>query len=79
MLIGTSLGWVLAVLRLSTRPSWVKFSWLLTELTRNISTIVFQFYLAFMLPAEFVLAGTTMILDFPLWLNASLALAIAVI
>jgi polar amino acid transport system permease protein len=79
MLIGTSLGWGLAVLRLSTRPSWVKFSWLLTELTRNIPTIVFQFYLAFMLPAEFVLPGTTVILGFPLWLNASLALAMAVI
>ena len=79
MLVGTSLGWGLALLRLSTRGAWVKLSLLLTEITRNIPTIVFQFYLAFMLPAEFVLPGTNLTLGFPGWLNASLALAMAVI
>ncbi|MDD2811288.1 polar amino acid ABC transporter permease [Rhodoferax sp.] len=79
MLVGTSLGWGLALLRLSERKAWVKLSLLLTEFTRNVPTIVFQFYLAFMLPSEFVLPGTTLLLGFPGWLNASLALAIAVI
>ncbi|TXT38692.1 MAG: polar amino acid transport system permease protein [Comamonadaceae bacterium] len=79
MLVGTSLGWGLALLRLSTRGPIVKLSLLLTEITRNIPTIVFQFYLAFMLPAEFVLPGTNLTLGFPGWLNASLALAMAVI
>jgi polar amino acid transport system permease protein len=63
MLIGTGLGWCLALLRLSPAPRVIKFSLLLTELTRNIPTIVFQFYLMFMLPSEF----------------ASLALAVAVV
>jgi len=79
MLVGTSMGWGLALLRLSTHKFWVKLSLLLTEVTRNIPTIVFQFYLAFMLPAEVVLPGTTITLGFPGWLNASLALAMAVI
>ncbi len=79
MLMGTTLGWGLALLRLSTRTRWVKLSLLLTELTRNVPTIVFQFYLAFMLPSEFVLPGTSLTLGFPGWLNASLALAMAVI
>jgi polar amino acid transport system permease protein len=79
MVIGTGLGWGLAMMRLSTNPRHVKFSLMLTELTRNVPTIVFQFYLAFMLPSEFVLPGTNMTLGFPGWLNASLALAMAVI
>lgn len=79
MLIGTALGWCLALLRLSERSKWVKFSLLLTEFTRNVPTIVFQFYLVFMLPSEFVLPGTSITLGFPGWLNASLALAMAVI
>ena len=79
MVIGTALGWGLALLRLSSRPRRVKISLLLTELTRNVPTIVFQFYLVFMLPSEFVLPGTSITLGFPGWLNASLALAMAVI
>ena len=79
MVIGTALGWGLALLRLSSRPRHVKISLLLTELTRNVPTIVFQFYLVFMLPSEFVLPGTSITLGFPGWLNASLALAMAVI
>jgi polar amino acid transport system permease protein len=79
MLIGTGLGGCLALLRLSTRPEAVKLSLLLTELTRSIPTIVFQFYLVFMLPTEFALPGTSIRLGFPVWLIASLALAIAVV
>lgn len=79
MVIGTGLGWGLALLRLSSRPRRVKLSLLLTEFTRNVPTIVFQFYLVFMLPSEFVLPGTSITLGFPGWLNASLALAMAVI
>ena len=77
MVIGTGLGWGLALLRLSSHPRRVKFSLLLTELTRNVPTIVFQFYLVFMVPSEFVLPGTSITLGFPGWLNASLALAMA--
>lgn len=79
MVIGTFLGWCLALLRLSVKPRVVRFSLLMTELTRNIPTIVFQFYLVFMLPSEFKLPGTSITLGFPGWLIASAALGIAVV
>lgn len=79
MSIGTGIGWVLAMFRLSPNPRRARFSLVATEFSRNIPTIVFQFYLAFMLPAEIVIPSTSIILIFPLWLKASLALAIAVI
>lgn len=79
MVIGTGLGWCLALMRLSSRPRQQKVSLALTELTRNVPTIVFQFYLVFMLPSEFLLPGTDVTLSFPSWLSASLALAVAVI
>ena len=47
MTIGTVLGAVLARLRLSRRKSVAGASLAVTELTRNIPTFVFLFYLAF--------------------------------
>ena len=41
MLIGTGLGWGLALMRLSSNPRRLKISLMLTELTRNVPTIVF--------------------------------------
>jgi polar amino acid transport system permease protein len=79
MVIGTFLGWGLAVLRLSVKPRVVRLSLLITAFTRNIPTIVFQFYLVFMLPSEFKLPGTSITVGFPGWLIASMALAIAVV
>lgn len=79
MAIGTFLGGFLALLRLSIKPPVVSFSLLMTALTRNIPTIVFQFYLVFMLPSEFKLPGTSITLGFPGWLIASAALGIAVV
>jgi len=79
MAVGTSVGWLLALFRISDNPRRVKFSLVLTEFSRNIPTIVFQFYLAFLLPTEFLIPSTSIILTFPAWLKAALALAIAVI
>lgn len=77
--LGTLLGGGLALLRLSERRRTRRVALVLTELTRNVPTIVFQFYLAFMLPTEFKLPGLGWSLGVPLWLNAALALAMAVI
>ncbi len=79
MVIGTAIGWLVAHMRLSSSLRIHRGSLVLTELTRNIPTYVFQVYLAFMLPNEFTLPviGTTIV--FPAWLKASLALALAVI
>ena len=79
MVIGTGVGWLVAHMRLSSSPSIHRGSLVLTELTRNIPTYVFQVYLAFMLPNEFTLPVTGTIVAFPAWLKASLALALAVI
>ena len=79
MTIGTSLGWIIANMRLATSPRTYRASLYLTEITRNIPTFVFLFYLAFMLPGEFTVPFTASIVGFPSWLKASLALSIAVI
>ena len=77
MAIGSALGGVLAVLRLSPRRALAHPARVVTELTRNIPTFVFLFYLAFLIPVEFRAGGAGY--AFPVWLKASLALAIAVV
>jgi polar amino acid transport system permease protein len=79
MVIGTSLGWGLALMRLAQSPPMLRTASLLTEITRNTPTFVFQFYLAFMLPNELSLPFTELIIAVPPWIKASLALALAVI
>ncbi|MCB1931937.1 MAG: ABC transporter permease subunit [Candidatus Accumulibacter sp.] len=76
MLIGTLFGTLLARVRLSGAKPLARASLVATELTRNIPTFVFLFYLAFLIPAEFELAGR--LYAFPAWLKASLALSVAV-
>lgn len=77
MVIGTLFGALLAWLRLSGPTPLAHASLVATELTRNIPTFVFLFYLAFLIPTEFELTGQ--IYAFPVWLKASLALSVAVI
>jgi polar amino acid transport system permease protein len=79
MLVGTAIGGVLASLRVSDHPRRVRASLVITEFSRSIPTIVFQFYLAFMLPVEIIVPFSKLILTFPVWLKAALALAVAVI
>jgi len=77
MLLGTLLGAVLAVMRLASHGS-IKFLGIaITEIGRNVPTIVLQFYLVMMMPLEWHMpGGSTWIL--PVWLKASIALAVAV-
>jgi len=77
MAVGTTLGGVLAWLRLSPRASVVRISVTLTALTRNVPTFVFLFYLAFLIPTEIQIEGTYLVV--PVWIKASLALAVAVV
>lgn len=77
MLIGTLPGIVLARMRLAKRPSLIHASLVITELLRNIPTFVFLFYLAFLIPVEFEIAGQ--VYAFPAWLKAALALSVAVV
>lgn len=70
MAAGTGAGALLALLRGSRMRAIARASSLLTGLSRNAPTIVFQFYLVMMLPAAW---------GVPAWLKAALALALAVI
>ena len=77
MAIGTLLGSALALLRLSGRPGPRRAATALTALTRNVPTFVFLFYLAFLIPPEMQIGSVAFV--FPVWIKASLALAVAVV
>jgi polar amino acid transport system permease protein len=77
MLIGTVLGAMLAVLRLSGRHRLVRASLVITAVTRNVPTFVFLFYLAFLIAPEVQIGSLSFV--FPVWIKASLALAVAVV
>ena len=79
MALGTAIGAVLAWLQLSHWRLAVRFSKVATELSRNVPTIVFQFYLAVMLPNQWILPGTTWTIDIPGWVKAAVALSVAVV
>lgn len=79
MVLGTVAGAWLAWLRLSERSWSRRLSTGATELTRNVPTLVFQFYLALMLPSEWLVPGTGWVVGVPAWLKAALALSVAVV
>lgn len=78
MILGTTIGGGLAYLRASSRRRPVRFAEILTELMRDTPTVVCQFYLIFMLPVEVTLPWSNLVVPFPSWIKASLALAVAV-
>jgi polar amino acid transport system permease protein len=79
MVLGTLVGALLAWLRVGASSAGAKSAQVLTELSRNVPTIVFQFYLAVMLTGAWTLPGTHWELSVPGWLKAALALAVAVV
>jgi polar amino acid transport system permease protein len=79
MVLGTAVGSVLAWMRLAQTNAAVRLARVLTELTRNVPTIVFQFYLAVMLPGELHVPATGLVLLIPAWVKAALALSVAVV
>ena len=79
MALGTLLGLGLALLRASPHESRGRFSERVTEFLRSVPTVVFQFYLVFLLPSEIELPFGGAIWPVPKWLLASLALALAVV
>ncbi len=79
MVLGTVIGAWLAWLRLSRHDATRRASTAVTELTRNIPTIVFQFYLVLMLPGEWAVPGAGWVIVIPAWFKAALALSVAVV
>lgn len=79
MLMGTLLGGALAFLRLSGHKGIARSALVLSGFSRNVPTIVFQFYLAVMLPTEWAWPGTEWVLVIPGWVKAAMALSVAVV
>jgi polar amino acid transport system permease protein len=79
MAIGTVVGWGLALLRLSAPSQRARYAERATEFLRSMPTIVFQFYLVFILPTSIPLPFGGGDWVFPVWLKASLALSVAVV
>ncbi len=77
MALGTALGTLLAFMRESGRRPLRRISLGLTEFARNVPTFVFLFYVSYLIPPEFQIAGVA--LSCPGWVKASLALSIAVV
>jgi polar amino acid transport system permease protein len=76
MALGSAVGAVLALLRLSRRRAAQALGATVGGLARNAPTFVIVYYLAYLLPSDLTLAGTP--LPVPAWLKAALALAVAV-
>jgi polar amino acid transport system permease protein len=78
MSAGTAGGAWLAVMRASPHRKLARVCEITTEIMRDTPTVVCQFYLVFMLPVEIVLPMSDIVVPFPSWLKAALALAFAV-
>ena len=76
MLIGTTLGILLALARSAPQRVLARTGGVLTAVSRNIPTFIMLFYLAYLLPVEVTIGGQSH--AFPGWLKASLALSVAV-
>jgi len=77
--VGTALGYLFVLLRLAKIGWLVDLGTGMTEVTRNIPTFVFQFYLVFMLPDSLKLPFADTSWPFPSWIKAALALSLAVV
>jgi len=74
MAIGTTIGGLFAIARLSNIAWIARGGRAMTSLFQNIPSLVLLFYAASVIPHEVVLASGT-VLEFPAWLKACLALA----
>ena len=77
MVLGTVIGAGLAFMREARGALLVKPSLALTGLARNVPSLAFLFYIAFLLPSELDVFGLAV--GIPAWVKASMALSIAVV
>jgi polar amino acid transport system permease protein len=78
MSIGTAFGTWLAWLQAAPHKGVARICEGVVEIMRCTPTVVCQFYLAFILPTEITLPGIDVVIPFPAWIKAALALSIAV-
>ncbi|OYT91482.1 MAG: polar amino acid ABC transporter permease [Burkholderiales bacterium PBB3] len=77
--IGTCVGVGLARLRLSNTKALVTLSGFLSRAFRNVPTLALLFFAVFVLPKEFTVYGTSLVVEIPLWFKAALGLSGSVI
>jgi polar amino acid transport system permease protein len=79
VIIGTSIGVVLARLRLQTTGILARGSDFLSRAFRNVPTLALLFFAVFVLPREFTIYGSNVVVEIPLWFKAALGLSGSVI
>ena len=77
--IGTCLGGGLARLRIRNRKFSGALSDFLSRAFRNVPTLALLFFAVFVLPKEFTVYGTGVVIEIPLWFKAALGLSGSVI
>lgn len=74
-ILGTGLGWMLVALAETRSQKLASCGNFLSRSLNQIPTFALMFYLAVLLPSEFVLPGTDRVIQIPNWIKAALALA----
>lgn len=73
-LLGTALGGIFVLMKLSRRKTFRFFGEAVPTIVRGAPTLFLLFYLAIIIPNEVVMFGGAIVLSVPLWLKAVLAL-----
>ena len=75
VVIGTCIGVGLAQMRAGRHKTLARASDALSRFFRNVPTLALLFFVVFVLPKEFTVYGTGLVVDIPLWFKAALGLS----
>lgn len=75
VIIGGCIGAGLARLRMHRRGALARGSELLSRFFQNVPTLALLFFAAFVLPREFTVYGSDVVIEIPLWFKAALGLS----
>lgn len=73
--IGTCIGAGLARLRMHNSGALASGSEFISRIFRNVPTLAILFFAAFVLPREFTIYGSDVVIEIPLWFKAALGLS----
>ena len=77
VILGTSVGVLLVTLHASQSPAGAACSKFVSQTLNYIPSFALMFYLAVLIPSEFVWPGSGELIQFPNWIKAGLALAVS--
>ena len=75
VVIGTCIGVGLSQMRTGRQKTLARASDALSRFFRNVPTLALLFFAVFVLPKEFTVYGTGLVVDIPLWFKAALGLS----